>query len=501
MSSQLAGLIILAPLLAALLVNIAGWIERRLCFPTALAAVSASLLAAVFLMRRVVVHGPQIYRLGGWDPPWGIAYFVDAVNGGILILVCLVGLINLVATRGDAAAQFENRQGAFYSLYLLFLTGLLGIVITGDLFNLYVLLEIASLTGYALIGMGGERSRISALNYVFMGTIGASLYLLGVGYLYITTGSLNIMDLAALLPKAETVFLVKVSFLLCLVGLFVKMAFFPLHSWLPNAYSHTANPCASLIAPLTTKVMLYVMVRLVLSVYGPEFAFDKLPIAELIPWLAVAAIAAGSVLAYKQTRLRRLLAYIIVVEVGYMVGGFWLGNAAGMTGAILHILNDAMMTLCIFLAAGAVAARHQADSFPDLQGLFRKMPFTMTAFVVAALSIIGVPPTCGFFSKWYLLTGSVAAGQYGFTAALVLSSLVNVLLFFKVIEIGYFEPLSDEGHHGGGPEAAAVREAPLDTLVPLLATAALLVAMGLYADQLVDWFIEPVILPLFSGGL
>jgi len=503
MSSQSAALIIIAPLLAALLVNIAGWINQRICFATALGGLVVSLAASVSLMQQVAAAGPRIYRMAGWDPPWGIAFYVDSLSGGILILIALVALINLVATRQDAALAFQNRLAPYYSLYLLFVTGLSGIVITGDLFNLYVLIEIASLTGYALLGMGGARARISSLHYVFMGTLGASLYLLGVGYLYMVTGSLNMMDLAALLPAVEKVFLVEVSFILCLAGLFIKMAFFPLHAWLPNAYVYAAGPSTSLIASLTTKVMIYVMVRLVLTVYRPDFAFTHLPIADLLVWLSVVAVFGASLLAYKQQRLKRMLAYIVVIEVGYMVGGFWLGNAAGMTGALLHILNDAMMTLCAFLAAGAILFRYQVDSLAHLQGLFQKMPVTMTAFVVAALSIIGVPPTCGFFSKWYLLSGGFEAGHYGYMAALILSSLVNVLLFFRVIEIAYFEPRDHSGHagvHSHAPEST-IKEVPLDMLLPLLATAGLLIAMGLYAHRLVGWFIEPAIAPFFPGGL
>jgi len=501
MSAQFPALIIVVPLLAAILVNIAGWIRRSLCFPTALAALAASFLSAVALMGQVMADGDVTYRMAGWDPPWGIALHIDHLNGIILILIALVAILNMIAHRASAASQLTNRLGAFYSLYLLFVTGLMGIVITGDTFNLYVLLEIASLSGYALLGMGGGRATLSSLHYLFLGTIGASFYLLGIGYLYIVTGSLNMLDIAGILPTLENVAPVKVSFVLCLVGLFIKMALFPLHTWLPNAYAHAPNPAASLIAPLTTKVMIYVMIRLILTVYQPDFAFIQMEIAELIQWLAVIAIIAGSVLAYKQDRLKRMLAYIIVVEVGYMVGGFWLGNAAGMTGAVLHILNDAMMTLCVFLAAGAVMSRVQFDEFKDLQGLFNKMPFTMIAFVVGALSIIGVPPTCGFFSKWYLISGGINAGHYAFVAALIISSLVNVLLFFRIFEIGYFEPFANH-HHGHSHHAEPIlQEASLDMLVPLLVTAGLLIAMGIYAHILVTQFIEPAVLPSLMGGL
>ncbi len=496
MTDQLPALIIISPLLAALLANIAGWIQKRLCFPAAVAGLLASFLCAAFLMRRVIAGGPVVYRLAGWNPPWGISYYIDNLSGAVLILVSLVALINMLANREVALTMFENRLGAFYSLYLLFVTGLMGIVITGDAFNLYVLLEIASLTGYALIGMGGGRARISSLHYVFMGTIGASLYLFGTGYLYMVTGSLNMADLAALLPQVEKVSLIEISFILCLVGLFIKMAFFPLHAWLPNAYSHAPGPSASLIAPLTTKVMIYVMIRVVLSVYRPEFVFKALPIRDLIIWIAVAAILAGSVMAFKQRRLKRMLSYIIVVEVAYMVGGFWLGNAAGMTGAMLHLLNDAMMTLCLFLAAGSIVSRVMSDEFSYLQGVFQKMPFTMVAFVAGALSVIGVPPTCGFFSKWYLISGGIAAGQYGFAAALIISSLINALLFFRVIEIGYFEPF-DMHSHGAEP---VFEEASAGMVVPLVATAGLILAMGFYANTLVAWFIEPIVPVVLAGG-
>jgi len=501
MTSQVPALIIIVPLLAALAVNLAGWVRHSLCFPATVCAMVAAWLSSIGVMARVIAEGTIIYRMAGWDPPWGIAWHIDHLNAVILILISTVALINLVATRTSAAHEFENRLGTFYALYLLFVTGLMGIVITGDIFNLYVLLEIASLSGYALLGMGGSRAPVSSLNYLFMGTIGASLYLFGAGYLYIATGSLNMADIAAILPTIENIALIKVSFILCLIGLFIKMAFFPLHTWLPNAYSHAPNASASLIAPLTTKVMLYVMIRLILSIYQPDFAFDQLTIGPLIIWFAVLAIIAGSVLAWKQERLKRMLAYIIVVEVGYMVGGFWLGNEAGMTGAVLHILNDAMMTLCLFLAAGTIASKISADTLRDLQGLFKKMPFTMTAFVVGALSIIGVPPTCGFFSKWYLLSGGIQAGHYGFAAALIISSLVNVLLFFRVIEIGYFEPFSPHHHHYHHDENEQVmQEASLDMLVPLLVTAGLLIVLGFYAQTLVTHIIEPAISTSILGS-
>jgi multicomponent Na+:H+ antiporter subunit D len=244
-----------------------------------------------------------------------------------------------------------------------------------------------------------------------------------------------------------------------------------------------------------TKVMIYVMVRVVLSVFTPAFAFDRLQLDGPMVWLAVIAIVAGSLLALSTRRLKRMLTYIIVAEVGYMVGGFWLGNRAGMSGAILHIVNDAAMTFCVFLAAAAILYKNEGETIDDLQGMFAKMPVTMAAFVLGGMSIIGVPPTCGFFSKWYLISGGLAAGQYGFVAALLFSSLINLVLFFRIFEIAYFEPFSDHhGAHGSaGGHGTAIHEAPLQMLVPLALASLSLIVLGIYAGDIVEGFVVPVI--------
>jgi len=488
MSQQYPALIVIVPLLAAFIISAAGWVNKRLCFPVAVAALSVATYSSIGLLLRVLDQGVVLYKLGGWDPPWGIAYYVDHLNGLVLVVVSAVALINLIASKKIIEQEFPEKTGPFYTLYVLMVTGLLGIVVTGDAFNLYVLLEIASLTGYGLLAMGGGRGPLAALNYLYMGTIGACFYLLGIGYLYIVTGSLNMVDIAGILPSLYQSKAVLTAFIICMVGVWLKMAFFPLHAWLPNAYTYAPSASSSLIAPLMTKVMIYVMIRLILTVFTPQFSFTILAVNESIVWLAVIAIVMGAVLALAERNLKKMLTYIIIAEVGYMVGGAWLGNRAGMTGAILHIVNDALMTLCVFLVVGNIVYKIKGYAFDDLKGLFRKMPFTMGAFVVGALSIIGVPPTCGFFSKWYLISGGIAAGHYGFVAALLFSSLVNVVLFFRIIELGYFEPFSD--HHGHNHHPEPIDEAPLSMLVPLIIVAAGLVVVGMYTGDIVTRIID-----------
>jgi multicomponent Na+:H+ antiporter subunit D len=273
------------------------------------------------------------------------------------------------------------------------------------------------------------------------------------------------------------------------------MALFPLHGWLPNAYTHAPSMVSSLVAPLTTKVMIYAMVRVTLTIFTFDFAFHQIAVRGPILWLAVLAIIGGSFMALSQRRLKKMLAYIVVAEVGYMVGGFWLGNRDGMSGAVLHIVNDAVMTLCVFMAAAAIAIRNNDDRLSSLQGIFRTMPLTMAAMVLGGLSLIGVPPTCGFFSKWYLISGGIEAGHLGFVMALILSSLVNVILFFRCFEIGYFEPFNPGGdHHAGSAEPGdgtpKVQEAPVEMLIALWATALLLIVLGLFSGQIVTRIIH-----------
>ncbi|MEE8416489.1 MAG: monovalent cation/H+ antiporter subunit D family protein [Desulfobacterales bacterium] len=491
MSQHFPALIIVIPLISAFFIFAAGGLKKTYCFYIAAAALAISLLSSFSLLLQVLQNKVVAYHFGGWAPPWGIAYRIDYLNSLVLVVVAAISFLNLVATKKSVEKDFPERVSLFYTLYVLFVTGILGIVVTGDVFNLYVLLEIASLTGYALIGMGREHAPLASLNYVFMGTIGASFYLLGIGYLYLATGSLNMLDIASILPNIFQSNVVMLAFVICLTGLFIKMALFPMHAWLPNAYTYSPSPAISLIAPLTTKVMVYVMIRFVLSVFTPSFSFRSMAVSTSFVWLAVIAIVVGSILALSQKSLKRMLSYIMIAEIGYMVGGVWLGNRAGITGAILHIINDAAMTLCVFLVAGNILYRLPGDSFDNLKGLFRKMPFTMGAFVVGALSIIGVPPTGGFFSKWYLISGGIAAGHYGFVIALLFSSLVNVVLFFRIFEIGYFEPFDDPHISDRMDEEGKVfNDAPLGMLVPLMIVAAGLIVLGIYTDTIVTKVIQ-----------
>ena len=493
MVEQYPIIVLLAPLLGALVVGLAGIADRRICFPVTVAALICSFAVALGLLQRVMDGGVIRYFVGGWSRPVGIGIElrIDTINALVLLAIITVALLTAVYSFRRVEEDKTEKSPLFYALYLLLVMGLSGMVITGDAFNLYVLLEVSSLTSYALIAMGkSKRAAVAAFNYVIMGTIGASFYLLGVGYLYLRTGTLNMVDIHhAIVALSETgsSSTIVVAFVMIIVGMMIKMAFFPLFGWLPNAYSYCPSSTSCVLAPLMTKVSVYVMIRMMLTVFGTEWVFENLQYTQWMVGMAIIAILAGSVMALAQVELRKMFCYLIVAEVGYMVGGAWLANHWGMVGSIYHILSDAFMTLAMFLAAGIFLKQAGVVRIDQMGGMFRRMPVTMGAFVVGALAMIGIPPTCGFFSKWYLIRGGMESGQWGYVVALLISSLVNAVLFFRIFEIAYFgkKPVEGHGHHEDHAEVS-ITEARPSALLPLVATAVIIVLLGVFNRNIVE---------------
>jgi multicomponent Na+:H+ antiporter subunit D len=438
-------------------------------------------------MHEGVIH----YYLGSWHPPWGIEYVIDHLNAMMLVLIAGASLLVAVYSRKSIERELPDQSVYFYTVFLLQVTGFLGIVITGDVFNLFVFLEIASLSGYALIAIGENGAPMATMRYIIMGTVGACFYLLGVGYLYMITGSLNIADMAVILPDLYGSRVVLVAFAFFMVGIAIKMALFPLHVWLPDAYTKAPSASSALIAPLMTKIAVYVMVRIMFTLFKPSFSIDLLPVTKIMLLAGTVAIFAGAIMALAQVDFKRMLCYIVVAEAGYMVGGIGVANAVAIKGAILHIMNDVVMTLGLFAVAGIMSYKMKSRNLTDFKGIFRKMPFTMAALIVVALSVIGVPPTCGFFSKWYLIQGALMAGNWVFVFALLFSSLINVILFFRIIEIGYYSfDYNNEYHSHGHGEGVIIDEAPLSMLVPTCIVAAIVVLIGLYNQSSVTNIIQ-----------
>ncbi|MBN2282697.1 MAG: monovalent cation/H+ antiporter subunit D family protein [Deltaproteobacteria bacterium] len=494
-SEQATILVVIIPLMSALITPLVGWVKRELCYPWAMFALFLSTVCSCIVLHTVITTGPVHYYLGSWLPPWGIEYVVDHLNAMMLVLVSGTAFLVSLYSLRSVELELPDRFVMFYTLFLLQVTGFLGIVITGDVFNLYVFLEIASLAGYALIAVGEEGAPLASFRYIILGTIGACFYLLGVGYIYMVTGSLNMADLSEILPRLYGSRVVLVAFAFFMVGIALKMALFPLHVWLPDAYTKAPSVASALIAPLMTKIAIYVMFRIMFTIFRPYLSFELLPMPQIMLFMGIIAIFAGAIMALAQTDLKRMLCYIVIAEVGYMVGGVGLANSVALQGVVLHILNDVVMTLGLFCVAGIITYQMRRHDLASFKGVFVNMPLTMVAFLTVALSVIGVPPTCGFFSKWYLIQGAVMAGNYLFVFALLFSSLINVVLFFRIIEIGYYSFESDDAGHGhveshGNGGRMLFREAPLTMIIPTLIVAAIVLLVGFYNQSIIANLIQ-----------
>jgi multicomponent Na+:H+ antiporter subunit D len=495
-TSQFAILIIIIPLISAFIIPILGWWKKDLCYYLALAALLLSTIASIGVLITVIETGTVHYRLGGWAPPMGIEYAIDHLSAVMAVLLTVISLNVAIYSKTSVDQELTGRTVPFYSIYLLLVTGLLGIVLTGDLFNLYVFLEVASLTAYGLIGLGDDKAPLASFRYVIMGTIGACFYLLGVGFLYIITGSLNMADVAERLPEFYSNKVILVAFAFFIVGIGIKMAVFPMHAWLPDAYTHAPSAVSAFIAPTMTKVAAYALIRIMFTVFKPYFSIELFPFTTILAWLGVIAMIIGSIYAIRQRDLKRMLAYSSIAQIGYILLGIGLANRLGLTGGLLHILNHAFMKGCLFMVAGAIIYKTGVRDIYQFKDLYRKMPYTMTAFTIAALSMIGIPPTGGFFSKLYLILGSINSGQWVFVAVILFSSILNVIYFTNVIKNAYFGPpeeeLDEEAVRNAG-KSVAMDEVPLVMRVPILVMAAVIILLGVFNGPIISIVLDPFI--------
>ena len=497
-------LIVAAPLLTSFILPLLGLWNRRVVFPLTLAALGFSFGTSVIAARDVLTNGPLEYYMGGWEPPWGIAFRIDLLAALMLLLLSFITLLVGLYSKQSILKELPEKEVPFYSLYLLLVTGLMGLVSTADMFNLYVFLEISSLTSYALVSIGGGAAVVSAFRYVILGTVGAAFYLLSVGYLYSVTGSLNMADLSRILPDLYDSNVVLVGFAFFVIGISIKMALFPMHAWLPGAYSNAPSAVSALIAATTTKVAAYVLIRGMFFVFEPRFSIDIIPVTTLLSWMGAIAMILGSVMAIVQSDLKRMLAYSSVAQIGYIVLGIGLANASGFTGGVLHLVNHAFMKCGLFLVAGAISYRTGLREIRSFRNLSVHMPWTAATFAVCTLAMIGIPPTGGFFSKLYLMLGAIEREHWVFVAVILTSSVLALAYLVNVVRYMYFPPGVDEtpvlgATPGAGSEAASPREgvtggdAPLTMLVPMLILAVGVILLGLLNGEIVSRFIEPSI--------
>ena len=497
MRDVLPGLLVALPLVGAALVPLLAVLFRRTTRVAALALHAAIFAAALGLFWSTALDGPIRYAVGGWPGPWGIELWFDGLSTLIAVLVagmaCFASFAQTFGPDPDRTAPGSTplREGLLRGALLLLVGGLLGIVATRDVFNLFVFLEISSLAAYTLVASGGGRSTVAAFRYLLAGTAAGSLYLFGVGFLYALTGTLNMDDLAARLPSVEADAALTVAVVLIAVGLSIKAALFPLHGWLPDTYVYTPTPAAGFIAAVMAKVSAYALLRLLGEVLAGTDAGAV--VLEIMIWLGVAGVVAGGVLAVAQRAVTRMLAWSSISAMGMILIGVGMGSALAITGALFHMAAHALAKGCLFFGAGGIRALEDGDEVDHWAGLGSRAPWTLAALTVAGLSMIGIPPTAGFFSKYYLLSASITAGGpagIAAFAAIILSSLLATVYFLRVLEAVWFRAPAEAERASSAAPAGPVLPRPL--ALPVVGLALLIVLTGIFARPferhvLPDW--------------
>ncbi len=456
---NLPALQVVIPLLSApLCLVLARW--PRLVWTMCTLVTWTAFGIALALLQTVLAEGPVSYAMGGWAAPWGIEYRIDAVNAYVALIVTGIAAVVLpYAYRSVPLYIHGERVPLFYALLMLCFTGLLGMTVTGDAFNVFVFLEISSLSMYGLISQGRDRRSLTAsFQYLVMGTIGGTFVLIGIGFLYVLTGTLNMADLAARLPDVTQVRTLHTAFAFIVVGIGLKLAMFPLHLWLPNAYAYAPSTATVFIASTATKVAVYILLRFVYTIMGPALFSEGIPYGQIAIVLAVMGLLTGSFVAIFQQNIKRMLAYSSIAQIGYILLGIGFASVLGLQAALLHLFNHALMKGALFMAVGCFVYRLGSMSIEDMAGVGRRMPWTFAAFVMGGLSLIGVPLTVGFVSKWYLVLAALQKGYWPLAVLILIGSLLAVVYIWRVVETAWFAKPS--------LRAAEVREAPLAMLIP-----------------------------------
>ncbi len=472
MNAHLPAIQVVLPLLAApvcvLLQN------RKVVGVWATLVAWASFAIAITMLVHTMEHGTISYALGGWESPLGIELRVDVANAFLATIV--TGIASMVLPYGPGSATLaipEDKQYLFYTAFLLCMTGLLGMSVTGDAFNVFVFVEITSLSSYTLIALGkGRRALTAAFSYLVMGTIGGTFILLAIGLCYQMTGTLNMADMALRLQPVMGTRTVLVAFGFFVVGASIKLAVFPLHQWMPNAYTHAPSVVSAFLSATATKVSYFVLVRVVFTIFGAAYVFGTVHFEWLLMPLSIAAMFVGSIAAMYQTHIKRLLAYSSMAQIGYMTLGLSMNSVEGLTGGLVHLFNHGLMKGGLFLVVANITFRLNSSKIEDMAGLARKMPWTSLAFAIGGLSLIGVPGTAGFISKWYLVQGALVKGQVWLALLILMSSLLAVGYVWKVIEVMLLKPPTDRVEN--------TKPAPLSMIWPVWVMIGSTVVFGLW---------------------
>ncbi len=428
--------------------------------------------------------GKYLLDVARWEAPLGIELSIGYVEAFSMSVICGVGMLIAIYGMGMIENELPQYNVTLYNtLFLALMGSMTGIVVTGDLFNMYVFIEITSITACGIISVKDDSRSIEAtVKYLVYSTLASGCILLAIALLYGITGNLNIRFMHYHLTEGIHLYpkIILLAAGLFIVGFGVKSALFPLHIWLPDAHSSAVTTSSAILSGLVLKAYTVGMIKVLLGVFG-MMLLTIFPLSAIFMFLGSGAVLIGSILALTQSKLKRMLAYSSVVQMGYIYLGLSLFNEIGYTGALYHILNHALTKTLLFLSAGNIRYYIGKDRLTQFKGIGHRMPVTMGVFAIGALSMVGVPLTSGFNTKWYIGVGAISSGNTWVLIVLIISSLLNAAYYLPIVVSAFFrKPDTEE-------QTQSKVRLPWYTSLPMLIIAWLIIILGLYPDPVINF--------------
>jgi formate hydrogenlyase subunit 3/multisubunit Na+/H+ antiporter MnhD subunit len=447
-------LLIAVPLGLAFAIPLLGFISRKLEKYIPPMAMLFNLIVSLSLIPKVLEQ-PIVVSIGGFPPPFCINLVAGPVGVLFSAIIALVGLLVSIYALDYIK---EGATEKYHTLYLLLLTGATGVVLTGDIFNLFVFFEILCISSYALVAYLGDRAGIeSAVKYLIQGAIGSSLVLIGVALLYGLFGTLNMADIASNIDSVSPIS-VFVPLVLLITGLGIEGAIFPLNAWLPDAHSSAPSSISAILSGIAIEVGIYAVARIVFTVFG-----------------------ASSIFLFSQNNIKRLLAYSSIGQIGLIVFALGIATSYGVVGGLFQIISHSLSKALLFLAVGYMIYRTGSMDISTFEGMGKRMPFTSLAFTIGAFSLVGLPPFVGFPSKFLIVRAALAKEEVLFTvliALVLLGTVIEGAYFFRVIQTLYFK--------GKRANPNKREEAPIAALIPICILMILIIVIGVYPRLVTD---------------
>jgi proton-translocating NADH-quinone oxidoreductase chain N len=433
-------------------------------------ALAFNLVVSLLLLAKAL-ENPVIVSIGGWRPPFCINLVAGPVGVLFSAIIALVGLLVSVYALDYIK---EGATEKYHMLYLLLLTGATGVVLTGDIFNLFVFFEILCISSYALVAYLRDKAGIeSAVKYLIQGAVGSSLLLIGIGLLYGQFGTLNMADIAEKIASASPISLF-VPLVLLITGLGVEAAIFPLNAWLPDAHSSAPSSISAILSGIAIEVGLYAVVRVIFTIFGAQ------SFLLLLALLAILTLLVGEMCAFSQNNIKRMLAYSSIGQIGLILFALAIATSYGVTGALFQLLSHTLSKALLFLAVGYMIYQAGSLEISALEGMGKRMPLTCFAFTIGAFSLVGLPPFIGFPSKFLVVRAALATKEmyfYVLIGLVLLGTVVEGAYFFRVVQVLYFK--------GEKPNPGS-KDAPTVALVPMFVFVVLIVVVGIYPKLVTD---------------